>query len=256
MVVHGRGHGTHRVCGLAVGAWGGAFIKVAEGTKGVRLLRNEAHMLRTAGPACAPRLLHEHIEVDAGYLVVEAVQPDCRPPSLLPDARVIALLESLPRYGDEVVEDHPWIRSILESPGCPPDMALWCQMLRGRRWPLVVFHADFMPYHLATRSASEPVLIDWEYGSQAGFPGADAAIWVVNVGARHLRFHADVISSAFTTWASGRELGGIRISRDEARAILALAAYYTYRAQRATPSEPEAQRVRSALWTYDENGTR
>ena len=251
MVIHGRGHGTHRVCGLATGPWGSAFIKVAEGTKGMRLLANEAQMLRLAAPACAPRLLRERIEADAGYLVVEAVRPDCRPPSQLPSARVMELLESLPRYGAEDVENHPWIRSILGSPECPPDMALWCKTLRGRRWPLVVFHADFMPYHLATRFPDEPVLIDWEYGSLGGFPGADAAIWAVNVGARHLRLPADAISSAFTTWACGRELGGVRVSPTEARAILALAAYFTYRAQRATPSEPEAQRVRAALWRYE-----
>jgi hypothetical protein len=206
-------------------------------------------MLRKLGSACAPELLCEHIEADAGFIVVEAVRTDCRRPSLLPDAQAIELLESLPRYGEEDAENHPWIVSLLTS-DCPPDVMRWSKVLRSRRWPLVVFHADFMPYHLATRQGGERVIIDWEYSSLAGFPGIDAAVWVVNVGARHLRASADVISPLFTSWACGRELGGIRMNRDEARAILALAAYFTYRALRGT--DPEyAQQVRTSLWTYD-----
>ena len=249
MVVIPRRDGTHRVCGLAVGPWGSAFIKVADGEMDTRSLAAEARMLCRVGSACAPKLLGEHIEADAGFVVLEAVRPDCGRPSLLPDARAIELLESLPRHGDEDAETHPWISAMLTS-DCPPDMVRWSRMLRSRRWPLVISHADFMPYHLAIRQGGKPVILDWEYGSLAGFPGVDAAMWTVNVGARHLRASAEVIASAFTSWACGRELGGVRMSRDEARAVLALAAYFTYRALGATDPE-HAQRVRTALWAYD-----
>ncbi len=249
MVVIPRRGGTHRVCGLAAGSRGRAFIKVAEGANDVRSLAAEARMLRKVGSTCAPKLLCEHIEADAGFVVVEAVRLDCRQPSLVPDARAIGLLESLPRHGDEDAESHPWIVSLLES-GCPPDVVRWSEVLRSRRWPLVVFHADFMPYHLATRPGGDPVLVDWEYGSLAGFPGVDAAVWAVNVGARHLGASADVISSVFTSWACSRELGGIRMKQEEARAVLALAAYFTHRALGASGSE-HAQRVRTSLSTHD-----
>lgn len=249
MVVIPRGDGTHRVCGLAAGPFGNAFLKVAEGENDAGKLAAEARMLREVGPTCAPELLCEHIEADAGFVVVEAVRIDCRPPSLVPDARAIELLESLPRYGDDDANNHPWIVSLLES-GCPPDVERWCGVLRSRRWPLVVFHGDFMPYHLATRRGGDPVLVDWEYSSLSGFPGVDAAVWTVNVGARHLRASADVIASVFTSWACGRELGGVRVTQAEARAILALGAFFTYRA--LAGSDPEhAQQVRASLWAYD-----
>jgi len=108
-----------------------------------------------------------------------------------------------------------------------------------------------MPYHLAPRSNGEPVVIDWEYGSLAGFPGIDAGLWAVNVGARHLRVPAETISSSFVHWACQREFGGIRMTPHEARAVLALAAYFTYEALAGTDAEA-VQRVRASLWAHSD----
>lgn len=244
-----RGH----VLGVVTGSQGRVFIKAVDTASSASSLANEARMLRAVAPACAPMLLDECIEADAGFIVTEVVHPVRRQPSLAPDTRAIELLESLPRDREEDGESHPWIVSLLAS-GCPTDVERWSKVLHRRRWPLVVLHGDLLPSNIAMRVGGELVLVDWEFGSLAGFPGVDAAQWVIHVGTWSVQASTNVISSVFTSWACGRQFGGTRITRDEARAILALTAYSDYRRHTTAlggGSSDYIQRVRSSLWTYD-----
>lgn len=240
-----RAHGG-RVRGVVTGSRGSVFIKAVDSEKNAAHLSNEARMLQQLGPGVAPELLHEHIEADAGFIVTEAVQPDYRRPSLTPDTQGIALLEALPRRGMETVDDHPWTAGVID-PECPSDVVRWCEKLRSRKWPRVVLHGDFAPNHLASRQGGGPVLMDWEYGSMDGFPGVDAASWVIRVGAMLQDASADTVSSVFTSWACGRDCSGVRMTRDEARAILALTAYW----YRDWAGVGRGGSLRASLWAHD-----
>lgn len=227
------------------------FIKAVDSAEGVTELANEVRMLREFGAGCAPKLLHSHFEAEAAFIVTEAVDPVLRRPSLLPDAEAVGLLESLPRRGERDLETHPWMLPLL-TPSCHPDVLRWSEALEGRRWPLVVLHGDFLPWHLATRAGGERVLMDWGSGSLAGFPGVDAAEWVIGVGARLGHSSVAALPAAFTSWACSRELGGTRLTTDEARAILALTAYRRWRCSKALRiGAKRDQQAMVALWKYD-----
>lgn len=251
-VVQTQGDGRAHVHAVVTGPRGSVFIKAVDTASSARSLANDAIMLRHVGAGCAPRLLHDFIEADAGFLVTEVVRPDRRPPSLTPDPRGVAVLESLPHRGAEFGGCHPWIASSL-TPECPPEVARWSEVSRRRRWPVVITHGDFLPCNMATRQDGTPVLVDWENGSLVGFPGVDAAAWMIGVGARFGHVPAHAISSAYVSWVCSRECSGLRIAREEARAILALTAYRMYRGDRSGANGPmgRGQRAMVSLWTQD-----
>lgn len=199
-----------------------AYIKYGESVAAKRRLENEWRTLTTLPDGIAPRALGFDYVGQGAALLISAAQGAHISLSVRPHLSLIAYLDSLPQHGSVAGHEHPWLRRLFQNSDVPLSI---CECLTKRHWPIVTQHGDFAPWNLL-RHEGRIIAIDWEYATLKGFPGADLAYYVLQVG-RLIKQWKPEIAAEHAVRAL-MELPSPRFDEREAQALVRLVAFDAY----------------------------
>ncbi len=203
----------------------GVCIKIADMPFDARLAR-EAAMMRALPDEISPRLIACQPDIgNRSVIVTELVQGAWSKRSLIPNrtaAKALLATASVQLYR---AEDHPWIRSLLDSDRSGAANA-FVGRLRGLSFPTVVAHGDFAPWNVIETADGGIRLIDWESGTLDGFPFVDEAHWVLQVAGLVKRYSAQRCIDGFLAVTEHWSVAGRALRAHERLAILGLSALH------------------------------
>ncbi|GAA6744352.1 hypothetical protein Thermus71206_21960 [Thermus antranikianii] len=222
-----------------------AYLKYGETDAARRRISCEYAVLQALPRDLAPEPLHLGPVGEGIGLLLSAVRgkPVAARASLPED--VFRYAASLPISGYCAAEAHPWIGRLLAHGG--GKLGKWLRTLESREWAVLPQHGDFAPWNLL-RDHHHVRAIDWEYGVLEGFPGADLAYYLLQVGAlihrwspKRTRAHA-AHALARLPWPG--------VSLEEAETLVRLTAYDAYLKAMEDGHGPEEplQAWRRAVW--------
>lgn len=222
------------------------YLKYAEKRAARRRLRQERDMLRRLPPGVGPEPM-KFGEMGRGEALLSSALPGRSLPATLPPPEgVVGLLGSLGVSRPKPVADHPWARRVQADGWDGLESCL--EEISGREWPVVVRHGDFAPWNLLRGPDGALGAIDWEYGTPEGLPYLDLAYYLLQVSA--LIYRQAPERAARRAIRHLTQNGDTAPSRDEARALVRLAAYEAYSNARedGQPESAGLQGWRRKVW--------
>jgi hypothetical protein len=221
------------------------FLKCAEGDFARERLRHEREILQLLPAGAGPAVLKSGVVAGLEVLLLAPVDGRHPPPAVEPTPALLHLTESLVTARRAPIEGHPWYRTL---GGERSAVEAHVHALAGRDWPIALRHGDLAPWNLLARPDGSYTAIDWEYGSTDGLPGLDVAQYVLQVAMLVARWEPARAARVAAELLSQRTPFGI--TARQAHALVALAAYDTYRAAllEGLTAADARQSWRRAVW--------
>ena len=113
---------------------------------------------------------------------------------------------------------------------------------------MVFQHGDFAPWNLLCGRDGSLRAVDWEHGTTDGFPHADLAYYIIQVGTLIYRWKPERALGWGVRYLSSQPALGL--SPAEAEAVVRLTAWHAYQRglEDQDPSDSPIQSWRRALW--------
>lgn len=238
---------------FTVGLWDEAgeavgYLKYGETDRAVSRIRNESEVLTELPDGLGPRLLKYGPLGNGVALLATPVQGRHLPASLPPDQPVLPFLKLLPQTAPPVsVDDHPWTNAAAGGVAAEATfLRRGLDVLSRRTWRIVYQHGDFAPWNLLRGRDGTLRAVDWEYGSPSGFPWADLAYYILQVGMLMGRWKPD----RTLRWAVRYLSSSSSFAPAEVEAIIRLTAWHAYQQglEDQHPPDSPIQSWRRTLW--------
>lgn len=224
------------------------YGKFARSAVARRRLTGEHETLLALPENVAPRVLRFGPWEGGLLLVTTAAQGRPVETTLPPSDDLCSYLEKLETDAFLPIETHEVVQAILDE---WPSARKLVASLSARHWPVCIQHGDFAPWNIK-RSESGLIAFDWEYGVLKGLFGLDLAFFCLQTMAlvrdsdpeKAGRIAADTLVEVVS-----RRPGMQALTRDEARALVGIAALDAFRKAAIDGHDPESplQRWRVAV---------
>ncbi len=198
------------------------YLKYGESAAAKDHIIREAGILKGLPSGLGPTLLKCGPLENGLALVLTAVHGQPINAQLPVEDKILLLLETFRITAPLPFWEHPWITKVKAN--IPSKICL--TSLAGRKWPVVFHHGDFAPWNILSRPDGSLGVIDWEYGTDEGFPFLDFVFFVLQVGRLIYRWppqkakcYSIKALSLHRTW---------NITEDQAKTLVCLCAYHTY----------------------------
>lgn len=228
--------------GRAVG-----FLKCAEQELARERLRGEYEILRRlpAGTGPVPLKFGALDGLDA--MLLEPVEGRHPPSTPAPSPALYRFTSALITTTTLPLERHPYGLALGDA---SDPVARHVEALASRDWAIAFRHGDLAPWNLLRTRADALVAIDWEYGSADGLPCLDVAQYVLQVALLIARWRPGPARELAA--AALARCPGLDLAPRERAALVALAAYDTYRAasREGLGADDPRQRWRRAVWEW------
>ncbi len=220
------------------------YFKYGESVTARRRMENEWKVLRGLPEAIAPRPLKLGPVGEGLGLLVSAVPGRLLRVTLEPSDSVLTYLMKLSGYKKVEGTKHPWLEWLLATNSA---LEPYVEELSNRTRQIVPYHGDLAPWNLTTIKG-KVWAIDWEYGSLEGFPGADVAYYVLQVGALLKGWPPEKCADRAARALARLPWPGM--SPSEAEALVRLVAYdaYVKALEDGHPRAAPLQRWRERIW--------
>ncbi len=221
------------------------YVKYAEKPAAQERLRYEHQVLTQLPEGAGPRPLKFGAWGDGEALVTSALPGQPFTPTLPPGKALPAYCLTLHIGNPLPVDVHPWVRWCKAHGG--DLVAPWFDALAHRPWPVAVHHGDLV-WNLAQDAKGTLRAFDWEYGVPEGFPGQDLAKYLLQVAMEMLNWPVEKGHTLAVDYM--HQHSGLDLTRDEALAMVRLAAFDLYRKFEADGFTPDRweQQWRKAAW--------
>jgi len=226
------------------------FLKYGETAVARSRIQNEFKMLGEIPEGVGPRAIKIGPLGEGLALLVTPIEGRHLPASLPPSRLVMPFQKSLQPHTPRVpLERHPWIRALVDRTDDEvAPMLKWVDALSSKTWAVVFQHGDFAPWNLLSGNDGSLRAVDWEYGTTDGFPNADLAYYIIQVGALIYRWKPEKALRWGVRYLSSQPALGL--SPTEAEALVRLTAWHAYRQglEDQHPPDSPIQSWRRALW--------
>lgn len=222
------------------------YLKYAEKAVACKRLQQEYEVLSGLPKGVGPLPLR-YGSLGAGIALHTTPVPGKLLPAKLPPAAGFAsFLQILTAAPPLPLEVHPWAQAIrVPGEGC---VERWLEALADRKWPVVIQHGDLAPWNLLSAPNGKLRAIDWEYGSQTGFPYVDLAQYMFQVAALLYHWSPSKAMDYTIHYLTRQPWPGLTSA--EAGAIAGLTVYQAHRHALEDGHAPDApmQAWRRAVW--------
>ncbi|HLE82024.1 MAG TPA: hypothetical protein VJA25_12105, partial [Dehalococcoidia bacterium] len=226
------------------------YLKYGETDVAKARIRNEFKVLGELPDGLAPRPVKFGPLGKGVALLATPVEGHHVSPSLPPNQLVLPYQKLLPECAPSIsVDRHPWTRAFMDRANRETSPLLPCvDALSRRTWAVVFQHGDFAPWNLLCGRDGSLRAVDWEHGTTDGFPHADLAYYIIQVGALIYRWKPERALGWGVRYLSSQPALGL--SPAEAEALVRLTAWHAYRLglEDQDPPDSPIQSWRRALW--------
>lgn len=216
------------------------FAKIGLHEDAAGQVRREADFLAGLPSRLAPSPVAHRLFPWGAALFLEALPGFGLRPKMSIPQDLLSTLMTLPKHPLPAGDEHPWLSA--RADGLPlPEIRSAIAMLAERDSPTVLAHGDLAPWNVLV-SDGHHRLIDWEYGTLAGFPHADATHFLLQVASFVKRWPPDR-SRDFI--ASRLAESPIALAAAQAHALVTLVAAQAYA---RSASEGATDKARVQVW--------
>lgn len=196
-----------------------AYMKCAHYALARQRLRHEHELLRQLPPGVGPTPIKYGSFAGRDVLLLDALSGTTPKVTATPPPALRHFCSSLLGTRSYSLVSHPWVRQHVREDG---ECGSLLEALGRRDWPVAIQHGDLAPWNLIEDGSGEVAAVDWEYGSNAGFPGLDLAQYVLQVAALVKRSKPAIAREFAIDELEKDET--LALSRQEAAALVTLAA--------------------------------
>lgn len=174
-----------------------AYLKYGESEITIGKIKNELLLLKSLPSNIAPSVLN-YGPLHMGYgLLISPIFGKPINNFRLCTSDIIDYSQKLVKKNTYKFDNHPWVIELKKRFN---DGFIWADSLRRSDWNTVFFHGDFTPWNLVKTPTGKLYAIDWENGSEYGFPYIDIFYYNLRILSFIYRINPTMVFGQILSW--------------------------------------------------------